>query len=110
MTDKERLEEVKEIIKHNYPPVNYSLLRDALDWLIEQAERVEELEAEIDTLTMAHDNTHRELKQFKAAYLNLSKSVAKLAKANELLVEKNTELAQSVNRTEYKNIRAEVSG
>ena len=82
-------------------------LNDAYD---ELREDYEELKATNESLMMAHDNTQKELSQYKAAYLNLSKSVAKLAKANELLVEKNTELAQLVNRTEYKNIRAEVSG
>jgi hypothetical protein len=39
-----------EIIKSNYPPENYTILREALDWLLEQAKRVERYE-------MMYDNT-----------------------------------------------------
>ena len=40
MTDKERLEEIKEQVKY----LQGDFLRDDLGWLIEQVERVEELE------------------------------------------------------------------
>lgn len=35
------LNEAREVIKSNYPPVNYSMLREALDWLLVQAELAE---------------------------------------------------------------------
>jgi hypothetical protein len=40
----------KEAIKSNYPPENYTILREALDWLIERAEKAERME-------MMHENT-----------------------------------------------------
>lgn len=52
MTDKERLEEIKKILKFtlsflNRKSGNTQLIEDII-WLIEQAERVEELELEIN--------------------------------------------------------------
>jgi hypothetical protein len=38
------LKQAREAIKANYPPENYTILIEALDWLLEQAERVEYLE------------------------------------------------------------------
>lgn len=33
--------QASKIVKNNYPPENYTLLRESLDWLIEQAERAD---------------------------------------------------------------------
>lgn len=45
---KERLEESIRAVKSNWPDEKYSLLRDALDYIISEAERVQELEMEIE--------------------------------------------------------------
>ena len=118
---KERLEEIAYNVGVSIDGEKALMSSDDYDFLYnyarEQSERVEELEAEIDTLTMAHDNTHRELKQFKAAFINLSSDLATITRQNEQLVKTNTSLAQ---QTEFltimlkaatdEDIRAEVSG
>jgi protease II len=46
--------EARRVIFGNYTPESYTLLREALDWLLDQAEKVEQLEAEnkmLDGLT-----------------------------------------------------------
>jgi iron-sulfur cluster repair protein YtfE (RIC family) len=37
------LKQAREAVKANYPPENYTILRESLDWLIEQAEKLEKI-------------------------------------------------------------------
>lgn len=42
------IEEAKKIIKSNYPDERYTMLREALDWLIEEAEAFDKVKTEVD--------------------------------------------------------------
>lgn len=44
------IEQAKEIVKNNYPPENYTMLREALDWLIKEAEMLQKIRNEAEEL------------------------------------------------------------
>jgi len=51
MTDKERLEEIKEkYMEHEY---DFNLIKNDINWLIEQAKRVEKLETQYERYKQA---------------------------------------------------------
>lgn len=57
------VKQAREIIKNNYPPENYTMLRETLDWLLEQAEKVERLE--LVNLVATHLMTDKQLEKLR---------------------------------------------
>ncbi|MEK3726795.1 MULTISPECIES: hypothetical protein [unclassified Lysinibacillus] len=44
------IKQAKEIIKYNYPPEKYTMLREALDWLLKEAETLNKIKVEAEEL------------------------------------------------------------
>lgn len=69
MTDKERLEEIKEkYMEHEY---DFNLIKNDINWLIEQAERVQEVEEERDEwkdTAQSYYMTNQELREQNKRY------------------------------------------
>src|SRR5690625_3492395 len=88
----ERLEKTKKILNHlkGYDIYEGNDDIEVLEWLIET---IEKQQAEIDTLSMAHDEMHRLVKKDKHALIKsniaLNKRVQELEEANERLQSKN---------------------
>lgn len=59
------LDNVKAVIKCNYPPVNYTELRESLDWLIEQAELLRDLAEEYNRTTVLLDSYRQARKEIE---------------------------------------------
>ena len=65
MTDKERLEDIKErFMKYEY---DYNLSGEDVEWLIEQAERVEKLETQLSINTNNMKQLQKENERYKQA-------------------------------------------
>jgi len=65
MTDKERLEEIKEkYMEHEY---DFNLIKNDINWLIEQAERVQEVEEELKELRAMYSVVNGERIRYKQA-------------------------------------------
>ena len=63
ISDKERLEEIKEQVKY----LQGDFLRDDLGWLIEQAERVDELERKVRVDSELFDKQVQQNKRYREA-------------------------------------------
>ena len=63
VSDKERLEEIKELVKY----LQGDFLRDDLGWLIEQAERVDELERKVRVDSELFDKQVQQNKRYREA-------------------------------------------
>lgn len=73
----------KEVIKNNYPPENYTELRETLEWLIEQAEKAEELERSgLKIRQLATEEIEKQQKELNEAS-ELIKKVYKFLGTNE---------------------------
>ncbi|KYC94382.1 hypothetical protein B4102_3603 [Heyndrickxia sporothermodurans] len=43
--------QAREVIKNNYPPENYSMLRETLNWLLEQAEKAQQYKNALEEIS-----------------------------------------------------------
>jgi predicted DNA-binding protein len=77
------IEKSKEIIKSNYPPENYTMLREALDWLLEEVEHLQ-----FENETIRRNRTTQERKDFNR--------IKQLETANDLLHLENQEYEKAL--------------
>lgn len=79
MNSKERLEETVRTIKNNWVDERYSMLRDALDYVISEAEQVQELEDIKNEYMKSHyeelrinDKLMEQVKHYRGAIENIN--------------------------------------
>ena len=89
----ERLEVAIKTIKNNWPDEKYSMLRDALVYVIEQAERTQELESECADWELGHKQLQNDFEEIKR--------IAETHRSNEMRLEQqNKRLSERVEELE----------
>lgn len=99
---RERLQEIKSDYNKNFHSYECLTTIENMNWLIET---IENQQAEIETLSMAHDNLHRGIEKDKHSLIKsniaLNRQVQELKEENERYIEVIESIEETAN--DYRN-------